>query len=340
MAEFRWIQMFSSVILMLQLSAAADHSEFIIRDGSEATLSCENVTDDQHKCNSTTWLFSKPNRAVVTLFEHGKIHREAKNKSDRLSVTANCSLVVKKVTAEDVGQYTCRQFRGNPGTQQGPDSVAELSVVNITEYKDDNTVTLKCSVSTYKECKYTVKWLYDGNKDLRMSQSTCSASVTFATSDHIYTSKSSEMLKCQVTHGGNVQEFIFSQSSGVWKFIVVALGLTVLIMSAFIGILWKRVKGHKSQMNENAELNLNPAVTLSAPGTIQDSAESEYAVPYSSISYTNNTTSKAQLVGQDDDEDDDTVTYITMKSHIASAAPSSDPSSLYAAVNKPVGDTC
>ncbi|XP_025755072.1 uncharacterized protein LOC109194856 isoform X3 [Oreochromis niloticus] len=111
-------------------------------------------------------------------------------------------------------------------------------------------------------------------------------------------------------------------------------------MSAFIGIIWKRVKGHKSQMNENAELNLNPAVTLSAPGTIQDSAESEYAVPYSSISYTNNTTSKAQVVGQDDDEDDDTVTYITMKSHIASAAPSSDPSSLYAAVNKPVRDTC
>ncbi|XP_005951672.1 uncharacterized protein LOC102302848 isoform X1 [Haplochromis burtoni] len=337
MAEFRWIQMFSSVILMLQLSAAAaDYSEFIIRDEGEVTLSCENVTDDQDKCDRTTWLLSQSNRAVVTLFENGKIHQGAENKSDRLSVTAKCSLVIKKLTAEDVGQYTCRRFNKS-GQKEGSDSVAELSVVNLTEYKDDDTVTLKCSVSTYKECKYTVKWLY-GNKDLRMSQSACS--VTFATSDHIYTSKNSEMLKCQVTHGGNVQEFIFSQSSGVWKFIVVALGLTVLIMSAFIGIIWKRVKGHKSQMNENAELSLNSAVTLSAPGTIQDSAESEYAVPYSSISYTNNTTSKAQVVGQDDDEDDDTVTYITMKSHITSAAPSSDPSSLYAAVNKPVRDTC
>ncbi|XP_063352307.1 uncharacterized protein LOC134643713 [Pelmatolapia mariae] len=339
MAEFRWIQMFSSVILMLQLlAAAADHSEFIIRNEGEVTLSCENVTDDQDKCDRTTWLFSKSNRAVVTLFEHGKIHQGAENKSDRLSVTANCSLVIKKLTAEDVGQYTCRRFNKS-GQREGSDSVAELSVVNLTEYEDNDTVTLKCSVSTYKECKYTIKWLY-GNKDLTMSRSACSASVIFTASDHIYTSKNSEMLKCQVTHGGNVQEFIFSQSSGVWKFIVVALGLTVLIMSAFIGIIWKRVKGHKSQMNENAELNLNPAVTLSAPGTIQDSAESEYAVPYSSMSYTNNTTSKAQVVGQDDDEDDDTVTYITMKSHIASAAPSSDPSSLYAAVNKPVRDTC
>ncbi|XP_042072201.1 uncharacterized protein LOC102302848 isoform X3 [Haplochromis burtoni] len=278
MAEFRWIQMFSSVILMLQLSAAAaDYSEFIIRDEGEVTLSCENVTDDQDKCDRTTWLLSQSNRAVVTLFENGKIHQGAENKSDRLSVTAKCSLVIKKLTAEDVGQYTCRRFNKS-GQKEGSDSVAELSVVNLTEYKDDDTVTLKCSVSTYKEC--------------------------------------------------------------VWKFIVVALGLTVLIMSAFIGIIWKRVKGHKSQMNENAELSLNSAVTLSAPGTIQDSAESEYAVPYSSISYTNNTTSKAQVVGQDDDEDDDTVTYITMKSHITSAAPSSDPSSLYAAVNKPVRDTC
>ncbi|KAL3979407.1 Ras GTPase-activating-like protein IQGAP2/3 [Sarotherodon galilaeus] len=309
------------------------------KPNSEVTLSCENVTDDQDKCDRTIWLFTKSNTATITLFEYGKIHQEAKNKSDRLSVTANCSLVIKKLTAEDVGRYICRRFNKS-GHQEGSDSVAELSVVNREYFHhDDDTVTLKCSVSTYKECKYTVKWLY-GNKDLRTSQSTCSASVTFTTSDHIYTSKNSEMLKCQVAHGGNVQEFIFSQSSGVWKFIVVALGLTVLIMSAFIGIIWKRVKGHKSQMNENAELNLNPAVTLSAPGTIQDSAESEYAVPYSSISYTNNTTSKAQVVGQDDDEDDDTVTYITMKSHIASAAPSSDPSSLYAAVNKPVRDTC
>lgn len=89
-----------------------------------------------------------------------------------------------------------------------------FTFLTVTERKDDDTVILKCSVSTYKECKHTVKRLYDGNKDLRMSQSTCSASVTFTTSDHICTSKNSELLKCQVTHGGNVQESIFSQSSG------------------------------------------------------------------------------------------------------------------------------
>ncbi|XP_019201551.1 uncharacterized protein LOC102080318 isoform X2 [Oreochromis niloticus] len=290
--RFKWIQMFSSVILVIQLTAAAvERSDFIIRDG-------------------------------------GKIHREAKNKSDRLSVTAKCSLVIKKLTAEDVGRYNCRRF-SKSGQQEGSHSVAELSVVNITEYKDDNTVTLKCSVSTYKECKYTVKWLYDGNKDLKMSQSTCSARVIFTTSDHIYTSKKSEMLKCQVTHGGNVQEFIYRiqsfdqethENARWWMFIVAPLGLLALIaISAVIAIRWKRAKGKKMETNENPELNLNPAVTPSAPGTTQDSAEPEYAVAYASISYTN-TTSKAQ--GRDKNEGE-RVTYSTVK------ASSMDPSNLY-----------
>ncbi|XP_025755067.1 uncharacterized protein LOC102080318 isoform X1 [Oreochromis niloticus] len=326
--QFKWIKFFSSVLLMLQVTAAAAEHKFIIRDGGEVTLSCENLKNDQDKCNGTTWIFSNSNTASITLSEKGKIHREAKNKSDRLSVTANCSLVIKKLTAEDVGQYTCRRFNKS-GQQKGPDSAAELSVVNITEYKDDNTVTLKCSVSTYKECKYTVKWLYDGNKDLKMSQSTCSARVIFTTSDHIYTSKKSEMLKCQVTHGGNVQEFIYRiqsfdqethENARWWMFIVAPLGLLALIaISAVIAIRWKRAKGKKMETNENPELNLNPAVTPSAPGTTQDSAEPEYAVAYASISYTN-TTSKAQ--GRDKNEGE-RVTYSTVK------ASSMDPSNLY-----------
>ncbi|XP_005452440.1 uncharacterized protein LOC102080318 isoform X3 [Oreochromis niloticus] len=259
--RFKWIQMFSSVILVIQLTAAAvERSDFIIRDGGEATLSCENLKNDQDKCNGTTWIFSNSNTASITLFEKGKIHREAKNKSDRLSVTAKCSLVIKKLTAEDVGRYNCRRF-SKSGQQEGSHSVAELSVVNIAEYKDGDTVTLNCSVSTYKECKYTVKWLY-GNKDLSMSQSTCSARVIFTTSDHIYTSKSSEMLKCQVTHDGNVQEFIFriqsfDQETGWcwWRFIIVAVGLAALITAAVVVHIWTRAAGIKVQLYENVVCN-------------------------------------------------------------------------------------
>ncbi|XP_050927617.1 uncharacterized protein LOC108887474 [Lates calcarifer] len=190
-----------------ETSAAVKTSSITVRAGDEATLSCGHVIKDQDKCDKTTWIFSgSGSRAAVTLFEHGKIHEEAKSKPDRLSLTENCSLVIKKVTVEDVGRYTCRQF-DRSGQQQGPDAQVELSVVSMTEQKNRDQVTLYCSVWTYDHCRHTVKWLYEGKdvnvniKDIKTSQSGCS-----------------EFFKCEVTdhHGGKPQQFTFSsQSSAV-----------------------------------------------------------------------------------------------------------------------------
>lgn len=161
-------------------------------------MSCGNVKDDQEKCNSTTWLFTTSRKpSAVTLFENGKMHANAKNKSPRLSVTVNCSLVIN-VTAVDVGDYTCRMFNKS-GKQEGPDFINRLFPVNseyfhhkrlsstsyycknhsysedcrkfslfflfffssVSERKEGNMVTLTCSVSMYEQCWYTVKWLYE-----------------------------------------------------------------------------------------------------------------------------------------------------------------------------------
>ncbi|XP_018538407.1 uncharacterized protein LOC108887450 isoform X6 [Lates calcarifer] len=119
------------LIVMVQSTAAATPitSYLSVRLGDEVTLSCGTVKSDWPKCDRTTWNFtdSRNNKATVTLFELGKIHEEAKSKSDRLSVTENCSLVIKKVTDEDAGLYGCRT------KQQGQDknsrSVVHLSVV-------------------------------------------------------------------------------------------------------------------------------------------------------------------------------------------------------------------
>lgn len=48
---------------------------------------------------------------TALLFRHEQINQTGipKSKSDRLSVTGNCSLGIKKVTEEDAGRYTCRQ---------------------------------------------------------------------------------------------------------------------------------------------------------------------------------------------------------------------------------------
>ncbi|XP_067428520.1 uncharacterized protein [Thunnus thynnus] len=240
---------------------------------------------DQDKCDSTTWTFVSRNTAAVELIKLGQIGEKAKAKSDRLSVTADCSLVVKKVTVEDVGHYTCRQYNKS-GQQQYQDSHVYLSVVTMTEHKGTDNVMLICSVSTRRRCRQTVKWVYEGNDwDVNiqhMKEILCFATVTFTTSHLAETSKYSEIFKCNVTdkNTGKVQLFAFSpQSSGedtkrtatkkstpttsgtptkqqVWlRFIIVSVGLTALIIIVVSVNIWTRIIVNKSQMDDNAVHN-------------------------------------------------------------------------------------
>ncbi|XP_032399510.1 uncharacterized protein LOC116706671 [Etheostoma spectabile] len=225
MDRIRWIM---SSLLMLQVqfrdnlyislffsaAAAGTYSSSTVRVGDEVTLSCLNVTDDQDQCDSTEWLFTGSGNRV-TLFEHGRIQEEAKAKSDRLRVTEKCSLVIKNVADEDIGRYICKQFRS--GELDGECTVVYLSVVTMTEQKNDDTVTLFCSVLTYGGCVHTVKWLCEGNKtDMKTTQLDCSGTVTFTTSHLHQKSEHYELLKCEVTHDQDVQlsSFIRLQSSG------------------------------------------------------------------------------------------------------------------------------
>ncbi|XP_026174215.1 uncharacterized protein LOC113137077 isoform X2 [Mastacembelus armatus] len=191
-----------------------------VRDGDDVTLSCEHVKSDQDKCDKTDWLFSFQRRTVF-IIKQGQIHNGSKSKSDRLSVTENCSLVLKKVTVEDVGRYTCRQF-DTSGREQGPDSVVDLSVVTMTEQKLHDKVTFSCQVFRHVHCHQSVKWLFQdkdvdqNNKDLQTSQTVCYATVTFLDSHFIYSSRF-KLFKCEVTNtvSGKVQKFSFRrQSSG------------------------------------------------------------------------------------------------------------------------------
>ncbi|KAL3979409.1 centrosomal protein [Sarotherodon galilaeus] len=222
MVTFRWIKMFLFFILMLQFGGAHSRDlllSFTVRDGDKVTLPCENVINNHHNCDTTTWLFTDSrNTASVELVNSGQLKEKAI--SDRLSVTAECSLVIKKVTAEDVGRYICRQFRGNQGRQQGPDAVVYLSVVHMTEQKKADEVTLNCSVWTYERCKHKVKWIHNSEaldrdySNLKPLESECSATVTFL--NLAYTHLLTYDFNCSVTTEDNkVQLFTFStQSSG------------------------------------------------------------------------------------------------------------------------------
>nr|XP_046228771.1 uncharacterized protein LOC124050350 [Scatophagus argus] len=172
---------------------------------------------DQDECDSTTWVFSglRQNTAAEELVKLGQIGEQARTKSDRLSVTKNCSLVIKKVSAEDAGRYTCRQYKS--GHQQGPDSQVHLSVVTMTEREDADEVTLSCSVVT---CSHTIEWLrvlhgaqQTHSQDVKTSQFHCSATVTFLQLE--LKSNYRESFKCKLknVHSGEVQLFAFSSQS-------------------------------------------------------------------------------------------------------------------------------
>nr|XP_040017025.1 uncharacterized protein LOC120808276 isoform X4 [Gasterosteus aculeatus aculeatus] len=282
MAEFRGIQTSLFLILMLQFTEAAREQRLTVRDGDEVTLPCNSVTEDQNNCDSTEWFFTYlRSRPPVVLVTNGQIE-EAKAESDRLSVSQNCSLVMKKVTRGDVGLYVCRQFR--PGRQY-EDAEVHLSVVSMTEETNRDEVTLRCSVWTYERCKRTVKWMNGGqdvdkDKEVKTSPSLCSASLSFKTSHFFYTS-SFTSLKCEVTDGDKVMQFSPSgedttapteedtkagdttttspepqsdstSTSGGWRLVSVSVGLAALIIILVVVNMWIRIKERKTQTEENA----------------------------------------------------------------------------------------
>ncbi|XP_056283796.1 uncharacterized protein LOC130202347 isoform X3 [Pseudoliparis swirei] len=212
MAELRWIKASRFLVLVLQFTAATGqrHHSFTVRDGDEVSLPCFNVMDDHNNCDSTEWIFVHlKSPLAVYLVTEGQIVAEAKDKSDRLSVSENCSLVIKKVTDEDVGHYACIQYRS--GQQQVQDAKVILSVVTMTEHKDSEEVI--CSLSTYRTCRLKMKWMIEeeeveeDHQGVMTSQSSCSASLKVKTGSFNTLRFNSWM--CEVTVGDQVQKFTF-----------------------------------------------------------------------------------------------------------------------------------
>ncbi|XP_047244452.1 uncharacterized protein LOC124882240 isoform X3 [Girardinichthys multiradiatus] len=231
------------LILMLIFTAAAKQhvSVVTVRVGDEVILPCNKVTEGRNNCDRTSWSFISSTSA--TLFEAGQIQINSADKSDRLKVTVNCYLVIKKVIIKDVGQYTCRQLTSEPNF------VYYLSVIHMTEQKINNSVVFNCSVVDYNHFRHTVEWLYEG-KGETSSQADPSppshrSTVALTTSLH-QKSAFFRSIKCKVTNNSteDVQLFTFIQDSPVQntgfpytlyvlRCIIVPVGLVALLISVF-----------------------------------------------------------------------------------------------------------
>ncbi|XP_065819955.1 uncharacterized protein [Labrus bergylta] len=274
-----------SVILMLLFTAVTgdDTASLTVRLGHDVTLPCRNVIKDQQKCDSPSWLFSRfSGSTAVELVTLGNISKneKAKAKAKRLNVSEDCSLVIKSVTHDDVGRYTCRQIRSG---EQVSEARVLLNVINSTS---DDAFRFSCSVFRFGDCAHTVQWYYKGDEtDIAQHQQlTCTAIVSFKTPHVVQKSNFNELLFFKVTDNKSGQTLLcnaFSKSScektdttgstsaggneitedetlkkpGWIRFIIVSVGLAVLIIIFVTSSIWVRTKEKKTQMDHNAVEN-------------------------------------------------------------------------------------
>ncbi|KAI2655311.1 Contactin-3 [Labeo rohita] len=124
-----------------------DDPHVFCSSGENVRLPCNNALSD---CTSTTWNYNR-NLGTVELIKLG-IKNEIERR-ERLSVGSDCSLNIKKVTKEDYGSYTCRQYVN--GQQQGTDARVYLHFLHVsssssqTEISPGSSVTLSCQLYYY-----------------------------------------------------------------------------------------------------------------------------------------------------------------------------------------------
>ncbi|XP_029984950.1 uncharacterized protein LOC115415499 [Sphaeramia orbicularis] len=277
MVENKQIKMSSSLLLMLQITVATGGISSVVRRGDDAMLSCTNL--NVHDCGQIGFIFTVETD-TTELVQRGQIQENRKVTTDRLRMTADCSLVIKEVIPEDAGLYDCQQNHH----QQVEYTENWLSVVSINKEEVDEKIALTCSVSTYVQCKHPVKWLYEenevtrDNKNIRLSQVVCWSTVTFKKSIN------TESFTCKVEdkNTGNIHLFPFRpRSSGgdttkpavesteeqmttpasetrrnktnqVWiRFFIGFVGLTALSVTAVVLPKWMKRKRNNSQISHS-----------------------------------------------------------------------------------------
>ncbi|XP_053273101.1 uncharacterized protein LOC128430968 [Pleuronectes platessa] len=266
MDEIKRIKMSLHLLLVLTpfTVLAYQYSNIIIRAGAEVTLPCDKVRDDLVNCGATDWFFTGLQRTgAFELFANRQFSTSviSKSKADRQRLAANCALVIREVTAEDAGQYDCRQ--SDLTTQTYAYHEVFISVVNVTELKRTDEVTLSCSVSTCRSCDLTVKWLFmnkdvtENNTDLKTSRSHRSATVSFSKSHFYRNMKNYSSLTCKVKDGYTEEKFpVIPPSSGKnkpargnnemttdwWWYIRLVVGFATIVILVVILIHWRKNK--------------------------------------------------------------------------------------------------
>ncbi|XP_049923725.1 uncharacterized protein LOC126404499 isoform X1 [Epinephelus moara] len=112
----------------------------------DALLPCINPVSQD--CSLITWTFYKGGRVRYTEeVIRGQVRAES-DKSSRMSITSNCSLILRELIVDDAGSYVC-VMHGQAITDVYLSLLTITSPSTITDLQPGGTLTLNCILFTY-----------------------------------------------------------------------------------------------------------------------------------------------------------------------------------------------
>ncbi|KAI7791852.1 uncharacterized protein LOC130548067 [Triplophysa rosa] len=158
--------------------SGAEVTRVFISSGESVSLPCN---DALHQCSSTTWIYNNYTSSSAVEVFFGGINKNNTERSERLSLTSECSLNIYNTTQHDRGVYTCRQYVN--GLHHGPESQVYLHVLHVsssssssssqTEIRANTSVTLSCQLWSH-DCDYLLRvdgfqlvWMNQADVDLQ-----------------------------------------------------------------------------------------------------------------------------------------------------------------------------
>ncbi|XP_059211833.1 uncharacterized protein LOC131990736 [Centropristis striata] len=137
------------LIFMLQ-GISGENIVVYNRPGQDAVLPCRTESSSSlPTCSSVMWLYNRRPGQLFFEVVKGKVFQTSP-RAARLSVDTDCSLIINKVTDEDVGLYTC-----SVGQDTGLDVSVYLSILTISPSSPGRggEVNLECSLLKYTDLK-------------------------------------------------------------------------------------------------------------------------------------------------------------------------------------------
>ncbi|KTF83619.1 hypothetical protein cypCar_00016748 [Cyprinus carpio] len=337
MADKYYMCLLGLIILCSFLTGTRGGNVFC-SSGENVHLPCNNALSD---CTSTTWLYNRHSETIELIAVGEK--KNGIERHERLSLGSNCSLNIKKVTKEDYGSYSCRQYVN--GQQQDPDARVYLHVLQVsssssqTEIRPGSSVTLSCRLNSYNEfpCDTLVRtegiqliWVNQAGVNLQTDsryqvsftsgQCISTLTTTLLNEDH------NREWRCQVTQRNELKTSATytvkysgpstTNPSESHKQVIIISAVAAALAVVLVVVFWVICKNRTDNKrrtdsyvinDRNEDKGTYETINMSIP-TMPNANEQTDDVTYSEV-----TASSKKQVQVDNNHSNDTVTYAAIR---------------------------